>query len=295
MAAEKLPVGHGAYTTDRSCTGRCAVSRSFRFLGVFEPTSIAKTATRYVAMCGAECYNNTVALERWLGMAGAVAYFRVSTEEQACSGAGLGAQAAACEAAAERLGLVLRATHCDAGISGSAPVDRRPGLIAALKDLGAGDVLLVAKRDRLGRDVILVAMIERLAERRKAKIISAAGEGTEQDDPSGQLMRRIVDAFSEYERALIRSRTKAALKAKRARGERAGSVPFGFDADAGGRLQPVTEEQSALSLMLQLRGDGLSYRGIAAELEKRGIAPKRGSRCHPSSVRSILLTAGAAA
>ena len=123
------------------------------------------------------------------------------------------------------------------------------------------------------------------------------------EPPLADALRRRVESNalcgsvhnSEYERALIRSRTKAALKAKRARGERAGSVPFGFDADAGGRLQPVTEEQSALSLMLQLRGDGLSYRGIAAELEKRGVAPKRGSRWHPSSVRSILLTADAAA
>ena len=45
--------------------------------------------------------------------------------------------------------------------------------------LGKGDVLIVAKRDRLGRDVLNVAMFERLAERKGARIVSAAGEGTD--------------------------------------------------------------------------------------------------------------------
>ena len=84
-------------------------------------------------------------------------------------------------------------------------------------------MLIVAKRDRLGRDVIAVAMIERLAERKGARILSAAGEGTEGSDPASMLQRRILDAFSEYERLIIGARTKAALKAKRARGEAAGT------------------------------------------------------------------------
>ena len=81
-------------------------------------------------------------------------------------------------------------------------------------------MLLVAKRDRLGRDVIAVAMIERLIAKRGARVVSAAGEGTDSDDPSALLMRRLIDSFAEYERALIAARTRAALAAKRRRGER---------------------------------------------------------------------------
>src|SRR5437764_1306819 len=91
------------------------------------------------------------------------------------------------------------------------------------------DLLLVAKRDRLGRDVIEVAMIERLITKRGARIVSAAGEGTENDDPSGILMRRLIDSFAEYERLIIRARTRAALAAKRRRGERISRfAPFGY-------------------------------------------------------------------
>jgi DNA invertase Pin-like site-specific DNA recombinase len=60
-------------------------------------------------------------------------------------------------------------------------------------------VLLVAKRDRIGRlDPLPMAMIESAVRRKRARIVSAAGEGTENDDPSSILMRRMIDAFAEY-------------------------------------------------------------------------------------------------
>src|SRR5206468_4066133 len=68
----------------------------------------------------------------------------------------------------------------------------RPVLLDAVAALKRGDVLLIAKRDRLGRDVIAVAMIERLIERKGARVVSAAGEGTDSNDPTVMLMRRIV-------------------------------------------------------------------------------------------------------
>lgn len=49
--------------------------------------------------------------------------------------------------------------------------------------------------------------IEKEVKKRGARIISAAGEGTESDDPGQILMRRMVDAFAEYERAIIKRRT----------------------------------------------------------------------------------------
>jgi DNA invertase Pin-like site-specific DNA recombinase len=78
----------------------------------------------------------------------------------------------------------------DAGTSGKLGIEDPPVLLEAVAALRRGDVLLVAKRDRIGRDVIAVAMIERLFAKRGARVISAAGEGTESDDPAGLLMRR---------------------------------------------------------------------------------------------------------
>ena len=98
----------------------------------------------------------------------AIAYLRVSTEQQADSGLGLEAQQASVNAAAARMKLQLAQTFVDAGTSGSLAIEDRPVLLDAVAALKRGDVLLVAKRDRLGRDVIAVAMIERLVTKRGA-------------------------------------------------------------------------------------------------------------------------------
>ena len=149
----------------------------------------------------------------------AIGYKRVSDDKQAESGADLAAQEDAIRACARRLGLDLVAVFAteDEGVSSVDPLDKRPELLDAIAAPGRGDVLIVAKRDRLGRDPIIVAMIEAAVARRGARIVSAAGEGTETDGPTDVLMRRIVDAFAEYARLIIRARTKAALGAKRQR------------------------------------------------------------------------------
>jgi DNA invertase Pin-like site-specific DNA recombinase len=125
----------------------------------------------------------------------AVAYTRVSGREQADSGLGLEAQTHTCTQGAAREGGVLVGPFADAAVSGAAPLDRRPALLDALAQLAAGDVLLVAKRDRLGRDPIAVAMVEAAA-RRGCRVVSAAGEGTSDDAPGSVLMRRMIDPFS---------------------------------------------------------------------------------------------------
>jgi DNA invertase Pin-like site-specific DNA recombinase len=201
----------------------------------------------------------------------------VSTDAQADSGLGLDAQSTAVTAAAARLGVAIRDTFTDAAVSGATELADRPGLFAAVNALRRGDVLLVAKRDRLGRDVVAVAMIERLVERKGCRILSAAGEGTEGTDASSILQRRILDAFAEYERLIIGQRTKAALRAKRDRGERAGTVPFGFTADAAGRLTKHPTEQEALAVLVSLRDAGFTLRAIAAELNRRGFTTRRGT------------------
>lgn len=137
---------------------------------------------------------------------------------------------------------------------------------------------LIAKRDRVGRDVVAVALIERLIARKGARVLSAAGEGTDSDDPTALLMRRIVDAFGEYERLLFGSRTKAALRAKRAQGLRAGNVPFGYAlADDGAAPVLHADEQAALMTIRQLREQGRSWRQVASELNARGMRTRSGA------------------
>ena len=208
----------------------------------------------------------------------AYGYLRVSTDAQADSGLGLEAQRSAITAAAGRLGLDLGDVFTDAGLSGALELEDRPGLFAAVNALKRGETLLVAKRDRLGRDVVAVAMLERLTARKGARIISAAGEGTEGTDAASMLQRRILDAFGEYERLIIGQRTKAALKAKRDRGERAGNIPFGYSLNADGRtLDANADEQHVIGLLRELKAAGYTLRQIADELNRQGFTTRRGT------------------
>lgn len=143
-------------------------------------------------------------------------------------------------------------------------------------------MLLVAKRDRIGRlEPLAMAMIEAAVRRNGARIISAAGEGTEDDDPASILMRRMIDAFAEYERLIIGARTKSALAAKRRRGEKTGGpVPFGFqagpdkiaaDGSVTRTLVPCPVEQEIIRLVIELRDAGETLQTIADNLNARGI------------------------
>jgi DNA invertase Pin-like site-specific DNA recombinase len=218
----------------------------------------------------------------------AFGYLRVSTDSQADSGLGLEAQRAAVEASATRLGLPLVDVLTDAGLSGSLDMKDRPGLFAAVQSLKRGDVLIVAKRDRLGRDLIGVALIERSITRKGARVISAAGEGTEGTDASAMLQRQILDCFGEYERRLIGQRTRAALRAKRERGERAGNLPFGYSLKGDGRTLDRNEaEQTVLSILAELRSAGYSQRAIAAELNRQGFTTRRGTAWRHQYVASL--------
>lgn len=226
-------------------------------------------------------------------MSRAIIYLRVSTDEQADSGLGLEAQLAAARGHAVRNGWSLDGPgpFRDEGLSGSkGPLDR-PGLLDAIAALGSGDVLLVAKRDRVARgDPVLVATIEGAIEKQGARLVSAAGEGTEDDSPTSKLMRRIVDAFAEYERLLIAARTRAALAAKRARGELAGTVPYGQrpDPESPGRLVADPVEAAALECLRRWRSGGLSLGQICRRLDEERIPTKGGRPWAKSTVHALL-------
>lgn len=217
----------------------------------------------------------------------AVAYLRVSTEDQHL---GPEAQRASIEAWAAREGVRVVSWHTDQGVSGAAPIDKRPALLAALDELRSVQAgrLVVAKRDRLARDVMAAGMLERLVQREGARIYSADGIDAS-DRPEGVLMRGMVDLFAQDERALIRSRTAAALARKRARGERTGSVPLGSKVGADGvRLLPDAGEARAVERVLELRAEGLSFSRIAERLNAEGFPTRSGGPWYAMQAHRIV-------
>ncbi len=217
----------------------------------------------------------------------AVAYVRVSTEDQ---NLGPQAQRGAIEAWAARHAVRIASFHEDAGVSGAAALDRRPGLVGAIEAIPAADagILVAAKRDRIARDVVVAAMIERAVVAAGAVIRTTDGS-SDATGPEGTMMRGIVDVFAAYEREVIRARTRAALGVKKSRCERVGEIPYGFRmASDGVHLEESPAEQAVIALVRGLHAEGRSQRGIAAELAARGLLSRVGRPFGKTQIARIL-------
>ena len=128
-----------------------------------------------------------------------------------------------------------------------------------------------------------------------AVVVSAAGEASGGTAPADVMMRGVVDLFAEYERGLIRARTKAALAVIRARGQKTGgSVPYGYRLDVDRRtLVAVESEQAVIARARAISADGLSLRAVGARLGAEGHASRTG---RPFAAAQIdrMLTSGEA-
>lgn len=219
----------------------------------------------------------------------AIGYLRVSTERQARSGLGREAQVAAIEKHAAKNGLTVTDWFTDDGISGSEGIDKRPQLAAALAALKRGSVLLVAKRDRLARDSMLAAYLELAARRKGARIVSCAGEGTDDDTPANGLLRKIIDAFAEFEKMQIAARTKGGHAQIRKRGGwPGGKPPYGFRLEGtkgNWKLVEHPEEQRVMARARELHKDGIGCGPRMAEkLAAEGLRPRNGGAWHTTQL-----------
>ncbi|MFE2288290.1 recombinase family protein [Streptomyces sp. NPDC059443] len=108
----------------------------------------------------------------------------------------------------------------------------RPELAAVLDYVRPGDTLCVWKLDRFARSLIdLVNMVDALAARGIGfKVLTGALASIDPKTPDGRLMLQVVGAMAEFERSLIKDRTRAGLDAARAQG-RVGGRPAVMDAD----------------------------------------------------------------
>lgn len=230
-----------------------------------------------------------------------VAYLRVSTEQQADTGAGLAIQEQACRDWLRAGRHQLAGVCTDAGRSGSLSVADRHGLGEALAVLSAGkaDGLLVYRLDRLARDMVMQEQL--LAELHRRELVLASCSATENehltddaDDPTRALVRRILGSVAAYERDMIRLRLRTGRARKRiAGGYVAGAPPYGYAA-VGRELVPVEPEQEVIRLIRRLVREGWSLAAVCAELERRGIASRaQHRRWRKSTVAAIADRAGA--
>jgi DNA invertase Pin-like site-specific DNA recombinase len=205
----------------------------------------------------------------------AVGYVRVSTEEQASSGAGLQAQRALISAEAERRGWTLLEVFVDAAASGKS-LDGRPALASALSAIESGQAgtLVVAKLDRLSRSLLDFAGLMKRAQDVGWNLV-ALDLGIDLSTPAGEFLASVMASAAQWERRIIGQRTKDALAARRAAGARLGR-PRGVPSAI---LERIRHEREA----------GWTLRDIAAGLDRDQVPTSQGgSRWYASSVSAVL-------
>lgn len=215
------------------------------------------------------------------------AYYRVSTDKQGRSGLGLEAQRAAVEQLCEARGweIVSEFTEVESGKRSD-----RPQLNAALDHARlTGSKLVVAKLDRLSRDAAFTLQLR-----------NSGVDFTCADNPDvNRLTIGLLAVINEDERERISERTKAALAAAKARGQRLGN-PNGAAAlrraGKGNGASVAAIKGNADEFAEGLRGTvedirnagANSLAAIASELNARHMRTPRGRKWHPSSVRNLI-------
>ena len=178
-----------------------------------------------------------------------IGYARVSTQEQDTQ-----AQISA-----------LKSAGCELVFQEKASGGRwdRPELQRLLQQLRKGDQVIVWKLDRLSRSLKdLLLMLEKI-ENTGADFRSIT-ENIDTSTPAGKMMMQIVGSFAEFERAMLRERTKSGLAAARQ------------DGLVGGRRSKLTPQQQKEIVSLVTSG------------QKTGADAARLFRVHPSTVVRLL-------
>src|SRR4051812_31573399 len=216
----------------------------------------------------------------------AVAYLRVSSEQQGRSGLGIDAQHQAVGRFAAEHGFTVVGTYAEVETGKVADaLDRRPQLAAALRRAKAERCpVLVAKLDRLSRDV---AFVSGLMAQRVPFIVAELGPDV---DP---FMLHVYAALAEKERALISARTREALAAAKARGVRLGNRTNLDEATRRSTaVRSAAADRHAANVLPVIegirRGGAKSLRQVAAALTVRGVRMPRGGAWTAAAVKSVL-------
>ena len=217
----------------------------------------------------------------------AIGYIRVSTRDQAESGASLEAQRTKIEAYAVLHDLELVELIEDAGFSAKS-LDR-PGMAKLLQLIRARKIttVVVAKLDRITRSVRDLGELIELFQRSGVEFASVA-DHIDTSTASGRLVLNVMGSVSQWEREAIGERTSEALAVMRSNGRRISRhAPYGYRLNGQGWIEDE-REQEAICIVRLLRDEGLSLRQIAERLQTQGFTSRTGKRLSPQLIANVL-------
>jgi DNA invertase Pin-like site-specific DNA recombinase len=195
-------------------------------------------------------------------------------------------QRKAIEAYAKAAGTVIVDWFYDAAVSGADPVEVRPGFTAALARI-AGDgvcTIIVETANRFARDLMVqevgFAMLKDLG----ITLIASDSPASFLDDgPTSKLIRQILGAVAEFDKAMIVAKLKGARdRVRRQRGKCEGRKSYA-EREGGKDLVSLARQ-----LQQNPNGRPHSLRTVAARLAERGYVTPRGRHYSASAIASML-------
>jgi DNA invertase Pin-like site-specific DNA recombinase len=225
-------------------------------------------------------FEYSIESEQAVAMKKYVAYYRVSTAKQGISGLGLEAQSAAVAAFLKGAPLLAEFVEVESGKK-----NQRPKLAAAIASAKAqGAILVIAKLDRLSRNAGFIFALR-----------DSGVDFVCCDMPDANTLTvGIFAVIAQHERETISKRTKDALQAKTARGEKLGTPEnltesvriMGLIARQRNAREHAGNRQ-AEALIKSRRAQNISFNQIASELNSLGFVARRGGTFNQKQVQRL--------
>ena len=212
----------------------------------------------------------------------AIAYLRTS------SAANVGSdkdsdkrQRAAIAAFAKARGYQIVEEFYDAAVSGADPINERQGFKAMLDRIAGNGVrvILVESPDRFARDLAVQLAGHSYLKGLGVELVpTTAPDFFTEDTPTAVLVRQVLGAISQFEKASLVAKLRAARERKVAAGGR-----------GTGRWRYDEARPEVVTLARELHDQGMSYRKISTALAQRGYVTSKGKPYVASAVQTMLM------
>jgi DNA invertase Pin-like site-specific DNA recombinase len=191
-------------------------------------------------------------------------------------------QRAAIEGYAKAAGMDIVDWYYDPAVSGADPIESRPGFASMLARIAGNGVrtIVVETANRFARDLMVQEVGFARLQALDIRLIAADSPASFLDDgPTSKLIRQILGAVAEFDKATTVAKLRGARERKRR-----------TEGKCEGRKSYAEREggQELVALAKELYASGASYRGVAAKLEAQGYTTPSGERYSASAVASML-------
>lgn len=223
----------------------------------------------------------------------AIVYLRVSSDGQRENTSRL-SQFRRCRKWAADNGYTIVSIVRECASASAGYEQKRPKFTAALNAIchDKADCLVAYNMSRFARNAADALNVARSLTTR-GKMLALASDYIDLSTPSGRLSFGVQAVVAEFELDMIHERTAAGRAARKAAGRfLGGGIPWGYNINETKHLIPNDEEQSVIAEIRDLSSAGMSFRGIAAHLNAKGVATRDGAQwTHKQVARRLKGTA----